>query len=265
MAPSETPKEYCNSSDNEKQLSRKDDSANELVTNTSSTATSDSEPESGKDSMKESCMSSPAKSGTDSDGVQISADGVQIICVGLMRTGLKTVRKSLEMLGHTRIYDQEQIVSTYELWDHVMHDSAAQNTFVDIFQGAQVVMGMPIFCFWERLLELYPNAKVILTVRDEQDWWNSIKRAKAYMDHDLPGAPLRHGSVMRCVERFLMPSYHKFCEVLRFAWGSTLGAYALQGDVLNEASTRSNYRKHNTYVKAALSDRQTLEDRKSVV
>ena len=28
-------------------------------------------------------------------------------------------------------------------------------------------MGMPSYCFWENILDRYPNARVILTVRDE--------------------------------------------------------------------------------------------------
>ena len=61
-------------------------------------------------------------------------------------------------------------------------------------QGAKVAMGMPTFCFWEEILQEHPNAKVILTVRDEEEWWESVQRAKAHMDHDLPGAPLKAGS-----------------------------------------------------------------------
>lgn len=184
--------------------------------------------------------------------------GVSVICVGLMRTGLKTLHKALRNLGYCNIYDQEDIVSTYDLWDGVMHgrfEVEGASAFDKIFQGANVVMGMPIFCFWEQILEVYPNAKVILTVRDEDEWWSSVKHARTLMERDLPGAPLVYGSSMRRVERMLMPSTHKFNQCLRFAWATMLGASA--GAVQNESLTRSNYRRHNMYVEKRLAEFRT--------
>mmetsp|Transcript_9361 Transcript_9361/g.24166 ORF Transcript_9361/g.24166 Transcript_9361/m.24166 type:complete len:770 (-) Transcript_9361:292-2601(-) len=179
-------------------------------------------------------------------------DGIEVICVGLMRTGLKTLHKALRNLGYSNIYDQEDIAQTYELWDDVLRNKATQDTFAQIFEGSKVIMGMPTFCFWEQIVELYPNARVILTVRDEDEWWESVQRAKKLMLTELPGAPMRYGSKMRSLERFLMPSYHKFCDVLRFSWATALGAHGLEDETLNEAMARSNYRRHNTYVESCL-------------
>jgi len=193
-----------------------------------------------------------------------SDDGVKIICVGLMRTGLKTLRLSLEKLGYTEFYDQENIIETYDGWDAVLRNKS-EDPFPAIFQDAQVVMGMPTFCFWEQIVQRYPNARVILTVRDETEWWESVKRAKALMDHEMPGAPLKYGSTMRRLERFLVPSYHKFCEILRFAWASTVGANALESDELNEVAARSSYRRHNNYVTSSLAKRRTVSGRRQLL
>jgi len=125
-----------------------------------------------------------------------------------------------------------------------------------MFEGSEVIMGMPTFCFWEDILEIYPNAKVILTVREEDGWWKSVHKAKVTMDEDVPGAPLRYGTVRRKLESVLVPSYFKFCEVLRFAWATTLGATGLQGETLNESSTRASFRRYNSYVKAKLENKK---------
>jgi len=184
-------------------------------------------------------------------------DESMVLCVGVMRTGLKTLHRALRNLGYSNIYDQEDIVATYDLWDDVLRNKANKETFAEIFDGAEVVMGMPTFCFWEQIFELYPNARVILTVRDEDEWWESVQRAKHLMDDNLPGAPLRYGTVMRAVERMLVPSYHKFCEVLRFAWATTLGAQALAGTEINENAARGSYRRHNAYVKSRLGTKKS--------
>jgi len=185
-------------------------------------------------------------------------DSVSIICVGVMRTGLKTLHRALRQLGYSNIYDQEDILHSYDLWDDVLRNKATRQTFLDIFEGSQVVMGMPTYCFWEQLLDAYPNARVILTVRDEDEWWHSVCRAKALMDRDLPGEPLRYGSTMRGIERWLVPSYHKFCNVLRFSWATSLGAHALEGEsTISEVAARSRYRQHNSHVRSTLLKRRT--------
>lgn len=188
-----------------------------------------------------------------------SDEGVQVLCVGLMRTGLQSLHKALDTIGYENIYDQDRTATTYELWDNVLKNRSPKEAFSSMFTGCQVVMGMPTFCFWEDILEVYPNARVILTVRDENAWWNSVWKAKIAMDHDVPGAPLRYGTVRRHIERFLVPSYHKFCEVLRFAWATTLGATGLQGETLNESATRASFRRHNSYVRSQLGERETNE------
>eukprot|EP00928_Gymnodinium_smaydae_P007520 TRINITY_DN1269_c0_g2_i1.p1 TRINITY_DN1269_c0_g2~~TRINITY_DN1269_c0_g2_i1.p1 ORF type:complete len:712 (-),score=137.06 TRINITY_DN1269_c0_g2_i1:94-2199(-) len=185
-----------------------------------------------------------------------ASEDVQVICVGLMRTGLQSLHKALDILGYENIYDQDKIVTTYELWDDVLKNRDARGALRKIFVGADVIMGLPTFCFWEDILALYPNARVILTVREEDGWWTSVRRAKEAMDNEVPGAPLRYGSLRRKLEKFLVPSYHKFCEVLRFAWATTLGATGLQGGSLNESVTRGSFRQHNAYVKSLLGDRR---------
>eukprot|EP00928_Gymnodinium_smaydae_P062058 TRINITY_DN459_c0_g1_i15.p1 TRINITY_DN459_c0_g1~~TRINITY_DN459_c0_g1_i15.p1 ORF type:complete len:679 (+),score=105.56 TRINITY_DN459_c0_g1_i15:53-2089(+) len=189
-----------------------------------------------------------------------SSEGdVKILCVGLMRTGLQSLHKAFDVLGYTDIYDQDHVVTTYELWDNVINNAEPREKFKEMFRGAEVVMGMPTFCFWEEILELYPKARVILTVREEDGWWQSVQRAKVAMDQDVPGAPLRYGTILRYVETWLVPSYHKFCQVLRFAWATSLGGTALQGAGLSECATRAAYRRHNAYVRSIFADR-VLDD-----
>mmetsp|Transcript_140743 Transcript_140743/g.248525 ORF Transcript_140743/g.248525 Transcript_140743/m.248525 type:complete len:268 (-) Transcript_140743:1-804(-) len=202
---------------------------------------------------RESCSANSASETSDLE----SDVEVEIICVGLMRTGLQSLHKSLKILGFKNIWDQDQIVTSYKLWNDVIANRSPKEAFSKMFAGSQVIMGMPTFCFWEDILELYPNARVILTVRSEDGWWNSINKAKMAMDHDIPGAPLKHKTVLRLAESFLVPSYHKFCQVMRFAWGSALGATASVGDGLNESTTRSAFRRHNDYVKSYFARRNS--------
>ena len=82
----------------------------------------------------------------------------------------------MHIQGYSEIYDQERISHSYELWNDVLQNRDPTKAFRTRFGGCQIVMGMPTFCFWEDILKLYPNAKVILTVRDEDGWWRSVSK-----------------------------------------------------------------------------------------
>jgi len=189
------------------------------------------------------------KTATDGNGQH---EDVEILVVGVMRTGLQTLHEALRRIGYNDIFDQDELIESYEHWDEVLQNKGSKATFHSMFNGYQVVMGMPTFCFWEQILDAYPNARVILTVRDEDEWWDSIHRGLDEMGSDGQAAALKYGSTMRFFEELLLPSYHKYCNLLRFAWATTLGIHALADRVLNEASTRSSYRKHNAYVQSVL-------------
>ena len=54
----------------------------------------------------------PLVSGSDWErelSVEAEAEEVQVICVGLMRTGLQSLHRAFSILGYRNIYDQEQI------------------------------------------------------------------------------------------------------------------------------------------------------------
>jgi hypothetical protein len=94
--------------------------------------------------------------------------------------------------GYSEIYDQERISHSYELWNDVMQNRDPTKAFRSMFGGCQIVMGMPTFCFWEDILKLYPNAKVILTVRNEHGWWRSVSK-----DRGQSPSPAKTGHSLR--------------------------------------------------------------------
>lgn len=44
------------------------------------------------------------------------------------------------------------------------------------YDDVDAVTDIPSAYFWRELLEAYPEAKAILTVRDVDDWWRSVER-----------------------------------------------------------------------------------------
>eukprot|EP00450_Noctiluca_scintillans_P039431 CAMPEP_0194478720 /NCGR_PEP_ID=MMETSP0253-20130528/2072_1 /TAXON_ID=2966 /ORGANISM="Noctiluca scintillans" /LENGTH=729 /DNA_ID=CAMNT_0039317849 /DNA_START=67 /DNA_END=2256 /DNA_ORIENTATION=- len=187
-----------------------------------------------------------------------SNDGVQVIFAGIMRTGLKSMAAAMRQLGYHEIYDRVDLYKTYAMWDKAIHNKATPEMWKSMFNGYKVVMGIPTFVFWEQIFEAFPNALVVLTVRDETDWFSSVQKAKHQLDHEALAAPLRSGTFLQLLERFMMPSYHKICNVIRFSWASTLGISFLGSADLNESVTRSLFRKHNLYVQNRVPKDQLL-------
>jgi len=185
-------------------------------------------------------------------------DGVQVIFAGIMRTGLKSMAQAMRQLGYHEIYDRVDLYKTYANWDKAIHNKATPEMWKSMFNGYKVVMGMPAFVFWEQIFEAFPNALVVLTVRDETDWFSSVQKAKHQLDHEALAAPLRSGTFLQLLERFMMPSYHKICNVIRFTWASILGLSFLGSADLNESVTRSLFRKHNLYVQNRVPKDQLL-------
>ncbi|GIJ90382.1 hypothetical protein Asppvi_009336 [Aspergillus pseudoviridinutans] len=59
-----------------------------------------------------------------------------------------------------------------------------------VFEKHDAAVGWPSAAFWEQLVEKYPDAKVILTVRDAESWYDSMEGVlnvtRASADFDLP-------------------------------------------------------------------------------
>ena len=100
---------------------------------------------------------------------------LKVIDLGFGRTGTMSLKYALEELGFAKCYH------FIELYDNPEHPpiwlSASQGEPVDwerIFEGYQAtVYWSPCYDYLE-LLKRYPDAKVILTVRDPEKWYQSM-------------------------------------------------------------------------------------------
>lgn len=84
---------------------------------------------------------------------------LEVIGVGLGRTGTTSMRLALEQLGYGPCYNMAELGRRYEhepLWI-----SAASNKSIEwdtIFQGYRAAVGWPTAAFWRELAGEYPSA-----------------------------------------------------------------------------------------------------------
>jgi hypothetical protein len=100
---------------------------------------------------------------------------IKVIGAGFGRTGTLSMKAALEHLGLGPCYHMLEVRDNPDKAD-AWYDAAQGNgaDWNDILQGYQSCVDWPACYFWQPLAAHYPDAKVILTVRDEEAWWNSI-------------------------------------------------------------------------------------------
>jgi hypothetical protein len=102
-------------------------------------------------------------------------EGLQVIGVGMHRTGSMSVKAALERLGFGPCYHGLEALRRSTDGDHWMaaYEAGGKFDWSVIFEGYRAALDWPTIYFWEHLAAAYPDAKILLTDRDPEGWWQS--------------------------------------------------------------------------------------------
>ncbi|MGH2927226.1 MAG: sulfotransferase family protein [Solirubrobacteraceae bacterium] len=101
---------------------------------------------------------------------------MKVIGAGLPRTATLSQKIALETLGFKPCYHMVNVLSDVDQtvrWRAAVEEDASLVT--DIFAGFEATVDWPGSFFWRQLLEMYPDAKVLLSVRDGDAWARSMR------------------------------------------------------------------------------------------
>jgi len=116
--------------------------------------------------------------------------GLKIIGAGFGRTGTMSLKAALEELGFGPCYHMSEV---FQHPDHVAYWQAAASgktiNWNAIFANYQSAVDWPSCAFYEELMRAYPNAKILLTVRDPESWYESVSNT-IYQIHHRVGVSL---------------------------------------------------------------------------
>ncbi|MCI2244860.1 hypothetical protein L3067_09635 [Xanthomonas sp. PPL568] len=143
---------------------------------------------------------------------------LRVIGAGLGRTGTLSLKLALEHLGLGRCYHAMELAANLRQalpqWDAAIDGQADWET---LFAGYTATVDYPGCCFWPELVARYPQAKVILTVRDADAWFDSVRSTIFASDGRVPAlfGPdgqrlsqfLRRGFAARIDDRDFMTDY----------------------------------------------------------
>ena len=100
---------------------------------------------------------------------------LKIIGAGYPRTGTSSLKLALEQLGFGRCHHMREVLmnpSSATLW---VQAGEGHPDWEAIFDGYGACTDAPACTFWRELIDYYPSAKVILSVRDPEAWFDSTQ------------------------------------------------------------------------------------------
>ncbi|WP_051298478.1 sulfotransferase family protein [Arthrobacter castelli] len=120
---------------------------------------------------------------------------LKVIGAGLPRTGTSSLKAALERLGFDPCYHMFELMQNpqhIERWKSVMTGDSPD--WDRVFAGYRAAVDFPASIYWQELSRAYPDAKIILTVRDPKRWHASVRNAfpdPSEMDLDRIPEPLQ--------------------------------------------------------------------------
>jgi len=124
---------------------------------------------------------------------------LRVIGAGFGRTGTASIKVALEQLGFAQCYHMQEVIkhpAHVQFWRAAMTGKVVD--WAQIFAGYQATVDWPACNFYQQLMVQYPDAKVLLTVRDPDAWYDSCRNT-IYAMSQKP--------VMRLLRRLLPPLY----------------------------------------------------------
>lgn len=102
---------------------------------------------------------------------------LEVIGAGWGRTGTESLKKALETLGFGKCYHAFELMKRPQdiiYWEQLQRGEKPD--YEKLFGGYNSSVDFPASIFYKEFLKQYPDAKVILTVRDKDKWYESASK-----------------------------------------------------------------------------------------
>jgi hypothetical protein len=164
---------------------------------------------------------------------------MKLIGAGLPRTATTTQKAAFELLGFGPCYHMQDMLKDLEtsipLWERARDGDASWD---ELFDGCDSLVDWPAGFFYRELIDVYPDAKVVLSIRDGASWERSMRDTIVALHHG--DSLMYHLSRARYQ---IDPLWRRWVDLMwAMAWignGAFAGSYA-DGDQLIAAMHRWN-------------------------
>ena len=100
---------------------------------------------------------------------------LKVIGAGFGRTGTTSLQAALQQLGYNRCHHMKEVILSPRQVDYFYKAAKGENVDWDeVFSGFEAAVDWPSSAYYSQLAEYYPDAKVVLSVRAADSWYNSV-------------------------------------------------------------------------------------------
>ena len=104
---------------------------------------------------------------------------MKVIGAGYGRTGTVSIQQALEHLGYP-CYHMQEVMKAYgrghiEFWDKAL-TGHTDTDWAGLFAGYEATVDFPACVFYKELMDAFPDAVVLLSIRDPERWWVSFSK-----------------------------------------------------------------------------------------
>jgi len=170
---------------------------------------------------------------------------MRLIGAGLPRTGTLSQKVALEMLGLGPCYHMVNVLGALDEVQGWRRALAGEAAWPELFDGFQATVDWPGAFFYRELADFYPEAKVLLSVRDAEAWERSMRETiwgALYGD-----MLMRDLSAARCR---IDPSWRAYCELMGEMWERS--GLIPDGVATSSEAMRAAMERHNQEVRATI-------------
>lgn len=170
---------------------------------------------------------------------------LQILAVGLPRTGTSSLKQALIDLGFGKCMHMDELFNQPELVDLWVELYETGKTDTErLFAGYQSSTDIPGALLYKELMAAYPDLKIILNVRDAESWYTSMSNTV------YPAVP-KTDEVKAEMKRKgdeVHPRFHGIAKTLALVEVYLLNRF-LEGDFENKEKAIAKFNEHEAAVK----------------
>lgn len=176
---------------------------------------------------------------------------IRVIGAGYGRTGTLSLKIALEELGFGKCYHMEELLENPH---HVAFWQEAGNgktpDWDKLFEGYHATVDFPGYRHYKQLMHYYPGAKVLLSVRDADKWYESVYQT-IYQAGPSLGQKIRMS--------FKLPFSPRLQKLIRiFKMASSVWKKDFGGRFKDKAYALEVFHCHNQEVKAYVAPERLL-------
>lgn len=164
------------------------------------------------------------------------SSSLKIIGAGFGRTGTLSLKAALEILGFAPCHHMVEVLGSARQrkgWVKVANGDLT--VLPQLMEGFQAQVDFPGCIYYPELMQLYPSARVILSVRDPESWWESARNTIYEISNGIP---------MRWMARFNPVAGPMMVVANRLIWERLFG-----GRFLDKPYALQVFRDYNEQVK----------------